>query len=734
MSRRADRRIRACAALAAGCAALPSAGAADAGKPEWGLEGEWHLRQGAVYATHGLVFVYGEQRVIADAARYDEHGDDLYAAGRVVYTRPGVRIHADWVGLHPQSRTGEARDADVMVDSRGRSLRAHAEQVLIERDRIVLRHVHADLGYGGLLSFDVPTIRIYLLDEQRHERHGPGEYISGVDMISPTVHVIGVPVLWLPYLYRDYVLDYPWSKVEFGSTNRLGDFVRYWVGSNLPVFDGWHTRLEARGDLNSRAGPGFGFNGFWRHEEYGDGLFEYFEMPKEKVYGGPTDLEHLGDRRSTLFDFEHQTDLGHGAFDARWVEEPAPDPLAPGATPLPSGGDERFRSDYFRSDLDHRPLARKGAALAYGFPIGTVVVDTWRNPRPEWTQTERWLGLHGESTPLEVVGPMHARVSLWEEDLHRTQVDTSANRFNGDVALGGTQWLDGLGLDATGGGHSLRYDNGRLNGVEQHGSSERHLAYGDTGLRLRFVAAEDGWMHVFTPRIGAEATSKGYGDELPAYGFGDARDHLEEDQHYWSAGFDTALTTWPNQIRARLKTRWAMREQDRLYTDPVTGVVSRGSTRFADIATDVDGDIGRWFTLTGALTYDARPNRLTELNASAILRLTPQFSVHHLVYLITDVPGSSNSVGNEPGFTFRTGRYRFDGSVTMQPGGRPFDIYYAQLSRQMVDGELTFSYEYHTDSTGGLYEQRFGVGFTLAGTQPQTDSGGYGHGASYTLH
>ncbi len=694
----------------------------------------YHIAPGGVLvAQQGFVATYEGKRLLGDTIRYDEPGDDLYAEGSIVYLMPKVRIHAERIGLHPKARTGKAWKVEAFIETRGRTIHARAERIEIETTRITLHDVEADLGYGAIGSIHCPKIRVYLFEEPKKDRDGFEEYVSGVDVVSPTGRVIGIPVLWFPYLYRDFTFDYPWSRILFGRSRRLGYFAHYWIGSNIPAFAGWHTRLEARGDLNSRSGQGFGANGYWRHDVFGRGSVEYFEMPKETVAGGVNDSVDVAERRARMVDAEHQVNLGKGAIYGRYTHEPEQDPLAPGFVRPIAGGDERFRADYFRTDLDRRPFARRGGGVTYGIPFATLAVDTQHNPQRDLRGTERWLGVHAEVPPATIIGPLHAAGYAWEEDLHRPHDDTEADRLRVDASLGGLQWIGGLGLDATGGVRGLRYDRGRIAGVDQTSSQQRHLLYTESGVRVRFEQEGPTWTHVFTPRAGVELSSVGQGDVLPAYGFGDARDVFEEDQHFYVLGFDTALTKGPYLLRARAKSRWAMRDEDRVLVD-AAGVVHTGPTRLADVSGDIEGQIGPRLTLSGAFLYDARPRRWQSLTGVGNYQVTKRLAVHHVINLSPDTAGGDR-FDNEPGFSFQADRYRFDGSVTLRPGGRPVDVYFAQLSRSMVDGTLIFSYEYQHSPTGGFYDQRYSIGFVFFGTEGvDTDgSGGGRSGSSYSL-
>jgi len=722
----------------------------DAG--QWSFEGQPHidLKEDVLFFDHGVVGRRGDKLLIADAARVSIHDrDEIFAAGHVILVQPGVRIAAHELGYRFDNSThlgsGEAWDVDITIMSQNRTVRAHAAHLTIDPRLITLDGVTAEFGYGGILSVTAPTIRVYLPEHtMSRPTMGGTEHdqirnnIDAISIVNPTVRILAVPCLYFPYLYRNFTWDEPWTRVEFGDAKRLGTYLHSWIGTNLGEFDGWQTRIEARVDTNSRSGWGFGLNGFWRNDTWGQGDIKYFEMPKETVAGGNLDDDDLAVRKATLVDAEHQINFGRGAFYARYVQEPAPDPVEAGETPPLNGGDERFRSDYFPTELDHEPFAEKGAGLAYGLSWGTFVVDDYHNPRPEWTQTQRFLGLHLETTPLQLAGPVHLEFAGWEENLQRIDDGTSANRFNGVLSATGLEWLggSGVGIDATAGVHALRYDDGVLQGIEQPDAG-RGVAFLDAGVRLRLEDDAPTWMHVVTPRIGVQLTSPGTGDALPGYGFGDDLDTLTEDQCYYTLGLDTAYTNGPRQIRAEVVSRFAMREQDRVFIDPLTGYTSTGHSRFADIAATVEGQLGPVLTLNGTATYDDRPQRFTNLNAGISLRVSPHLVLSESVALVTSQVGQPVSppdlFSNEPSFTYFAGRYRCDGSATMVPGGKPIDNYFAQLGREMVDGELTLSYGLDYGPTGQLYDQRFSIGFSLFATHAG-DPGVAGRGATYTAH
>jgi hypothetical protein len=718
-------------------------------------------RNGALVCPQGVVATFGDRHLMADQARVDQEHDDIYARGHVVLLIPGMRVAADRLGLHPQARTGHAWNVDVDIATADRTIHAHAAEAELEPRRLVLHDVAADLGHGALAGIRSGTIVILLYDERRQaDRSGAKEYVAGIETYSTTITLGGVPVLWLPYLYRDFSLDYPWSYVAVGHTRRLGEYVHYWVGSNLPVFDGWHTRLEARGDDNTRAGMGFGANVFWRHDWWGHGEFQYFEMPKEKVMGGPLaggqadDREGVGDRRARLFDVEHQADLGSGAAYLRYTQEPGADPIAHDGAPDPAGGDERFRGDFMGRDLDRRPLARQGGAVAYGVPFGTLVVDTWHRPMKDLDfapgsgagttvpagPTERWLGVQGLMNPIDLVGPVHLRAEAWEEDLRRTHDDTSADRLRGNATLGGTRWLGGelagIGLDAAAGPDTLRYDQGRILGTPQPLVRERTVGHATAGVSVRLAAAGDGWTHVLTPRLGVDWTTAGVGDTLPSYHFGDVRDRFEEDRRYYVAGFETTWNRQGRTLRARATARFAMRDQDRLFIDDSVSptVVWRGRSRLADIDTLVSGDLTDDLSLNATATYDDRPRRFQQFYTAATYRIDRHVQVTEQEALDPD-DLAAHSLQHTPGVSFTAERYRIDASVTVRPLGRPLDVWTLELSRKMVDGVLGLGYERTYGVDGRLDDQRVGLTFTIVGANQDADHDreGVNNGTSFSV-
>lgn len=674
---------------------------------------------GVALATAGVVARLGDRQALADAARYDLRQGDLWLTGQVVYRQPGVRISAARLGLHlpPGHRDltdfsgmrGDAWEVEARVETGQRTLRIRAAQVAIDGNAITFRDVDLDLGYGAVMGFSAPKVVVTLRQPKPGE--APSEarsHVEGVALVSPTGTVVGLPLLWIPYLYRDFSHRYPWTRVRGGYTRRQGTYGRFWIGSDLPGIAGWRPGVDARVDDHSRSGFGFGLRPYWAHDVLGKGDFEWYRMPSENVRGGDGDRDELQERRADLIDAQHRVNLGRGAAYGRFTAIPGGD--EPGTPP-----DYRFMQDYLPERLEHDPLPRQGATVAYGLPGVTATVDTERRVHPDQIATERWFGVQAQVHPIAIAGPLHAAADAWVEDLHDVHAGSDATRVTSRGWLGAGQWFaNGLGVDADAGLKELRYAEGEIAGADQD-EAARRAGFTDAGLKLRLADTYARGTHTIVPRVGIQLIGRGVGDELPAYGFGDSRDVFEEDARYWVAGFDTALVSDRTLFHATVTSRWAMREHDRQYLED--GVVRTSPQSLADIAGTLDGKPVDTVQLSARFTYDARPRQWLEFNTDASWRVAPWLALTETSTLVPD----DGSWSHTPGTTFYANRYRADASVTLRPGGASIDGWMVELTRRMVDGDLFLGFQFLRDEDGGPSDERVSIGFTLTADQGLDD-------------
>lgn len=669
---------------------------------------------GVLVAPRGFVARLGERVLLGDALRYDRTHDDLYAKGRVVFVLPGVRIHADRLGLHPKAQTGEAWGIEALVEHAGRRVVIHADHVQISRRELVFEGARLDGGNGGIVSLTTTTARVLLRDKPASDRDGIARQVEGVEVVSPAVRLLGVPVLWVPWLYRDFTYDYPWTTAEVGHSRRLGSYGRGWVGSNLHALWGWTPRLVLRGDTYSRTGDAYGATGSWRNAELGYGQVGWYHTPREIVMGGADDKQNLVERDSHVLDVEQQLHGLGGALYARWTSTPDPDPVAPGDPPAP---EQRYRADYLRDDLEHRPFSRRGVTAAWGFSAGTLVLDTERRDNVNLRGYDRLWGTQAVLPAFDLVGPFHVSADGWAEDLRRESTDDHALRTTWQAGLGFLQWLGPLGVDAAAGARGLGYRYGTLAGIDQPDSS-RLVPFAESGLRLRAVGEWDnGVTHVVTARVGIEVLQPGRGDALPTYSWGDPRDQLDEDLRLLVTGLETSLSGERHLFRARADARWALREEDRMYTDSL-GAPQRAENRLYDLRGTVSGSPMPTLNFTGTVVYLAQTRSWTRYDLGASWVVARHAQVRYTGALVPADATHGDLWQHQPGISLLAERYRLDVDVMFRPDGKPIDGWSMQLTRQMVDGGLVLFYEAVRNEAGGLYDQRVGIGFNLTTGTP----------------
>jgi hypothetical protein len=691
---------------------------------------------GAVTVSGGVVAQLDGHTLLADAIRYDVAQNAVWASGHVIYRMPGVRIAAARLGARPQARSGDAWEVEAVIQSKDRRLVVRAEHIEWRERTLVLHQVSAGFGHGGIIGFWMPRMTITLAegwDQVRRSAQGSergkgapattaaqqaaAETVDGIELLSPTVTLVHVPVMWLPWMYRDFSHDYPWSQVRFGESRRLGYFLRYWVGTDLPSLAGWKTSVEARGDLHSIAGGGAGARLAWSNNRWGTGDVWAYRQPAEHLRGGPGNKQELAVRQADFVDAEHRLPLlfgpGAGAAYGRFTALPDPDPTVAG-WPADTTG-LRWMSDYFPERLEHRPPPQRGGAAAYGIGPGTLVVDTMRRPNDAIDMTERWHSLQAVVPPVQLLGPVHLAGQVWEEDLHRQNADTSANRITWQSTILASKWWGGFGADAQAGLKGLTYGDGVIAGVDQPQWQSRRQGVADGGVSVRLAERfGDGWKHVITPRLGLQLLGQGVGDALPVYAFGDPRDSLEEDKRFLTAGFSTSLAKGAPLFRAEFLTRWALREQERRFTDAATGASGISDHRLVDITGTAEGAPIRDVTLVAAFKYDARQALWERVNAGLGWNAARWAQPRYDITIVPATSATARTIEQGPGLALVANRYRLDAAVLMGPGGAAVDKWRLKLLRHMVDGDLQLGFEViHDPVSGAVTDRRATIGFAL---------------------
>jgi hypothetical protein len=577
----------------------------------------------------------------------------------------------------------------------------HAEHVRLARDAVVFSGVSAGPRHGGILTVGARTLTVRLNAKPDPARHDAARFVRDVTMVGPYVTIAHLPVFWLPWLYRDLSFDYPWTRIRFGNSSRLGRYLRFEIGTGLPQVAGWRTRVGGEVDRFTEAGTGFGANLAWKHGRWGQGEAEWYALEPEHVTDA--DGASLGERNHHVIDAEHRVAIPGGAISARWVELPEPD----AGSPL-----ERFRADYLREDLDTRPFARRGATAAWGMSLGTLVADTERAPLGDHVTADREFGLQGRLADLHLAGPVHVAADAWLERLRDDTAGSEVTRLTATGGLRALQWFGGLGLDAGVGAHGLLYADGTLAGVEQRDDPWRAAPFADAGVRLRMAQTfAGGLFHALTPRIGVEWIGEGRHDALPAYGFADDRDRFDEDRRYLVTSLDTSVTRGRELFHADLLARWALRHEDRQAVDGA-GATQTGSGALAELEAVVTGRPTTAITIDSDLLYDARLGAWQRFDTGARWDALPRAS---LLYAASynPVPGITERWEHRPGIELRGNRYTLESRLSLRPGGSAVDGVQLQLVRRAVDARVALTFDFLRDADGNAYDQHWGASVTL---------------------
>lgn len=690
----------------------------------------WDLRSanpnlngnGIAHFSRGVVARWGDHLVVADAARVAVDGDELYASGHVLYRRSGLRLTAARLGLRPQVKVGQAWEVESDVVFQGRMVHLSAATVELTPDALIFRQVNVNGGHGGIIAFRAPRVVVHLREPPPGQENDESARIKGVEMIGPSAHLVGAPIFWLPWMYRDFRRGYPWTRVRFGHSGRLGSWGRFWTGSDLPEVSGWRTGIDGRVDAHSRAGRGGGVRGYWAHDTWGKGKAEWYGLATETVRGGELDKEALDERKASTFDASHQIDLGAGALSGRWMKVPDGDTRVPNPTDnaeIPP--DLRFLADYMPEELATRPIPRRSAVGVYSNRHVAFAVDIERRVHPYIDTTERWHGEQMVVAPIQLVGPVHLGADAWAEDLHRIYHDTNANRFRFDGYAAAGHWFSsGIGLEGSTGIRGLDYHRGQLVGVSQEDAARR-VNYANGYVKLRLEDTYGEIRHNIIPRVGIQVISEGVGDLLPDYGFLDAREKLEEDKRFGVLGVDTALVAGRTLFHADATSRWALRDEERFYTNEF-GDTLFGPSRLVDVTIHADGSPISWWSLTLDAVYDGRPRAWDSFNGTTWINALPWLSFTETTTFVKN----PYSWTNAPGFGLIANRYRLDTTLSLRPEGAAIDAWSWKLLRRMVDGDLTLGFELVRDVDGVLFDRRVSLGFTILGGGTNESLSNYG--------
>ncbi|TVR44184.1 MAG: hypothetical protein EA402_07710 [Planctomycetota bacterium] len=751
--------------------------------------------EGVLHATQGFVLIAeSDGRLIGgDALRYDLERQELYAQGRVVMAlrspvgSDGLRLEAAKLGLRRLQNeaaaaqagqlpfVGRATKVTVWVPLGEEGLiRLRAEEAELNPRRFILHRVTIDGGHGSVFAFQAASVVIGLFPEERQEREGIPRHIEDITLWRPSMRVneapFNLPLLWLPVLYRDFRLDYPWTRYRFGRSRRLGYYTHAQMGTRLPPLplgrdlEGQpqllHSRVEGRYHYHSKAGEGYGGRLDWRHPGLGRGRVYAYHMEAERFF---PDSPHAyversfhrpyAERRATAIDLEHQVHRGSWSLYGRWASIPDADPRESDLSdpnPERRPASERFRSDYLGEYVDEDPAARRGIASAYSSPWVSAVADSERKHHPHLDETERLFGLQIAAPPLQLAGPLHLEIGGWAERLRRHQparlregarwFESDGERYYHDNSLAADHWLSGVGFDLRIGLRGNYEREGRIRELQRSAGQPLLLAeqtvesqhiwqpYAETGLRLRLVGEwgdeELRWRHVLTPRLGLELDGRPQGSEAEDWldlRFADRRSQLPEERQLLTAGFTTNLSRLGrNVLSAEITGRFALRNEDRFgmrrNSDGTSDEV-RSSTPLVDVRGRLSLAPSPLVSASGTFIYDTILERWQELEAD--VQVLPHRRVV-LGWTATLIPDGTRIDGDrqrdwEHRLRSRLigNRYTTESVFTLRPGGKTVDGIELSLGRRFTDGEAAVTAGYSWDEDGRNFDRSIGLSLSL---------------------
>lgn len=660
----------------------------------------------AVY-PNGFVARRGDTLLMGDTLRHDLRQHLLYAEGRVVMVLPPLRVHADRLGLDALNQHGEAWGIQAWVETPDGVLPIAADHLHFSREAITFTGLRTR-RHGGILGIGADSLRIRLRSEPAEDRKPPANVVRDVTLSDVKLRAFGVPFFWLPVLFRDFRINYPWTQFRFGSSSRLGNYGIYRIATGFPAMGELRTRAELRFDAYSRAGFGIGTELSWQEPTFGSGRFLWFGVD-ETVYPLDTEGGRLTERWNRVIDGEHRARIPGGAVALRYANLPDRDPVNP-ATGNQAAA-ERFRNDYLSEDLNNRAFARQSAGVVWGMPFGAVVLDTERRPNDELPGTDRLVGLEAAVTTLRLLGPLHADAVARMEQLDNDLTDHSAWRIRADATARTLIWLGGIGVDGSFGGRGLLYAERSFAGVEEDGSVRAAYPYAAAGVRVRLEAESNGWRHSLTPRVGIDVASGRSGDDLIGEGFGDPRDRLEDDHRWVVTGIDTAVWRGRELFRASGEVRLGIRDADRETLDD-NGLTVRSETDLVGIRLRATGRPLQSLTVFADIDWDARSETWNAFDTSVRWQLVSAFAVRY-EGTYNPVPGIVDPWEHRPGLEILGNRYRLNGRLSLRPGGNDVDGWGVLIERNGIDGRFGLSFDLTRDADGDLLDRRFGVVFAL---------------------
>ncbi len=687
-----------------------------------------------MYCTTGLrmhirddAFAYGQVEILANAMRWDQKRNVLFMSGDITVLSQSYTLRADHIGFDVGQQTGEAWNVHISIRDGKNRTRISCERILISPKEFTLFGVKTDNGHGSMFNVRSSRIRVRRADTAHPHRSGLTANIDDITINNPRLQAGAVPFFWLPIVYRDYRLDYPWTHVEFGHESDRGAFVRAWIGVDLPRMGDMSSMIRLRNDHYELSGRGLGVEYDWKSNTLGTGNLYHFKMDPEILYsdtnGGFPDLDDLAfnnlydkmhgtrvtRRTAEAMEFEHLAKIPHGALYLRWSDLPQ---SITGAL-----DHDKFRADYLETQMQENPMARQGLSAAWSSPLVDIAYDRALQPFEDSRLADKEHGLHLSVTPLQLFDNIHLESDLWLEQFRIEDAGitgeplSEAWRLHGAIALRSSSWFSEWGYDSRLGIEVLRYEDSTINDLAQD-DAQSSMLIAEFGIKTRLVAQfASGLRHKFSPRLGFEFATEANGDDLPTLDVDDDRESLDDDLQLITVSLDNTLSKAHRSIRMYNKFRFGTRDIDRRYYDE-NGDEQEGPNSLVDVENTVNGKLSSNISINAEFDYNGLIEDWSKFDVSLnwLINERVRFSWQSNL-----VPESSNEAAywqHEPHVYLKANRYSIDFATTHRDRGNSIDGFQINLTRTMIDGQMLIGYDEERDQNGDVIDKR--VNFSIA--------------------
>lgn len=689
-----------------------------------GLNQEQHItyaQEGVRIKVTDTNFPYGQIEVLANGMRWDQETDELFLTGQVRILHPEFTMLASHLSFNVSKQEGQAFDAEIHLMKDGQRVVLQCERIEISPKTFQLSQMTTNSGHGSLFHLKAADITVRRADEPHPHRSGITAQIDDITIKHPRFKIGAVPVFWFPVLYRDYRLDYPWTKIVLGHESDRGAYARAWIGFDMPRLGDLSSNIRMRADHYELSGKGYGPELKWHSTLAGKGSAYWFRMEPEKLLvdteGGFPDFNDLAinnlydkmsgtqvaRRQAEAWEVEHQFQFHGGAGYVRYADLP---PAINGAL-----DSDQFRADHHEDIMDHQPLARQGFNTSWQTDLVSIDYQRAVQAFEDSRLADKNHAFQFTLRPWQITQQLHQYATM---EIAQFETDdagiagtphSEAWRIQALAGLQFSDWLPLWGYDLDFGIQHLGYEQMTISDVEEQDSG-RHTLFANLGLKTRIVGSfESGLRHTFKPRIAFVYHARAHGDDLPFYNVGDERHLLTEDSQILELSLENEIRKDVRYFQMENALRFAIRDEDRFFINEA-GTEVKGNDAFLSIENNFSGKPHPKLLLTGDADYNGVTRTWTTLDT----RLHYDANEHlALSWRLTRTPENSDTAAywqHEPAIHIKANRYDVHYKLILREDGDDIDGFHLAFDRKMIDGSLGLAFELDRDNNGSVNDRR----------------------------